>query len=246
MPESDPVSNSNSNPSSEPTAQSLFRFDDVVRHYSNGDVTAVNHLSLSIADGEYVVVMGPSGCGKSSMLNMLGALDQPTSGTIYFRGENLARHPSLDRFRANEIGFVFQAFHLLPTLNALENVQVPMFSMTWPIAKRVAKAKELLEMVGMAHRLNALPQRLSIGERQRVAIARALANEPVALLADEPTGNLDSKNGEEVLKIFDKLHREQKMTLVIVTHSNEVAERADRVIHLRDGKIERETVRINY
>jgi len=215
----------------------LFRLEDVVKYYANGNVTAVNHVSLSIDRGEYLVIMGPSGCGKSTLLNLIGALDKPTSGEIYFRNEPLSKYPSLDRFRASEIGFVFQAFHLLPTLNALENVQVPMFVMPWSVSKRVARAKELLELVGMSHRSTALPSRLSIGERQRVAIARSLANEPCVLLADEPTGNLDSKTGEEVLDIFSKLHQERGTTTVIITHSPELSKRGERVVHMIDGRI---------
>jgi len=220
----------------------LIRLADVVKHYTNGDVTAVDHVSLAIMEGEYVVVMGPSGCGKSSILNLMGALDHSTSGEVYFREQSLSKHASLDRLRANEIGFVFQAFHLLPTLNVLENVQVPMFGKPWSVAERVSRARVLLAMVNMTHRAAAMPQRLSIGERQRVAIARALANDPAVLLADEPTGNLDSKNGEEVLAIFRRLHEDRKMTLVVITHSDQVAEQAERVIHLKDGRIDRETL----
>ena len=219
----------------------IMRLQDVVRHFPNGDVTAVNHISLSIKEGEYIAIMGPSGCGKSTLLNMMGAIDQPTSGTIFFREQPLSQLPSLDRFRSSEIGFVFQAFHLLPTLSAIENVQVAMFVQPWGSKERIERAKRLLEMVGMSHRINALPNRLSIGERQRVAIARALANEPSMLLADEPTGNLDSRNGEEVLKLFKRIHN-QNMTLVVITHSDEVAKEADRIIYLKDGKIDREVL----
>ncbi len=221
--------------------EAIIRVADAVKHFTNGDVTAVNHVSLSIRRGEYVVIMGPSGCGKSSLLNLIGGLDQPTSGEVYFKGQALSRFPSLDKFRGEEIGFVFQAFHLLPTLSALENIQVPMFVKDWSLSQRVQRAKELLELVGMSHRANSLPQRLSIGERQRVAIARALANKPCVLLADEPTGNLDSRNGADVLDLFDRLHDDFGMTLVIITHSPEVAQRADRVVHLVDGRIDHET-----
>lgn len=225
------------------TSDPLIRVDDVVRYYPNGNVTAVNHVSLTINRGEYVAIMGPSGCGKSSLLNLIGSLDLPTSGNIYFENQSLINHPSLDSFRATKIGFVFQAFHLLPTLTSLENVQVPMFTQSLSIAERIERAKELLELVGMSHRLDALPDRLSIGEKQRVAIARALANKPEVLLADEPTGNLDSVNGQAVLELFDRLHRVNQMTLVIITHSAEVAQCAERVIHLRDGRISHETRR---
>jgi len=221
----------------------LIRVADVVKHYPNGNVTAVNHVSLSIGRGEYVAIVGPSGCGKSSLLNLIGSLDRPDSGDVFFHDQALSSHPSLDRFRATEIGFVFQAFHLLPTLTALENVQVPMFTQTLSLAQRVERAKELLSIVGMSHRLDALPDRLSIGEKQRVAIARALANKPEVLLADEPTGNLDSHNGKAVMELFDRLHRENGMTLVVITHSDEVANCAQRVIHMRDGQICHESIR---
>ena len=221
----------------------LIRVEDVVRYYPNGNVTAVNHVSLTINRGEYVAIVGPSGCGKSSLLNLIGSLDLPTSGNIFFENQSLTTHPSLDTFRATKIGFVFQAFHLLPTLTSLENVQVPMFTQSLTIPQRVERAKELLEIVGMSHRLDALPDRLSIGEKQRVAIARALANNPEVLLADEPTGNLDSVNGQAVLELFDQLHRVNKMTLVIITHSPEVADSAERVIHLRDGRVSHEATR---
>jgi putative ABC transport system ATP-binding protein len=217
----------------------LFNIVDVVKHYTNGNVTAVDHVSFSIDRGEYMVIMGPSGCGKSSLLNLIGALDKPTSGEVYFCDQSLSKHPSLDQFRASQIGFVFQSFHLLPTLNSLENIQVPMFVMPWAVSKRVARAKELLDLVGMSHRSRALPSQLSTGERQRVAIARALANEPCALLADEPTGNLDSQTGEEVLDIFSRLHEEKGTTIVVITHSPELAKRAERVIHMIDGRIVR-------
>lgn len=217
----------------------IMRLVDVVKYFPSGEVTAVNHISLTIAEGEYIAIMGPSGCGKSTLLNLMGAIDQPTSGTVFFRDQALTELPSLDRFRSSQIGFVFQAFHLLPTLSAIENVQVAMFVQPWSVKERVERAKHLLETVGMSHRMNSLPNRLSIGERQRVAIARALANEPSILLADEPTGNLDSKNGQEVLKLFKRIHL-QNMTLVVITHSDEVAKEADRIIYLKDGKIDRE------
>jgi len=217
----------------------LFNIQNVVKHYCNGNVTAVDHVTFSIDRGEYVVIMGPSGCGKSSLLNLIGSLDKPTSGEVFFCDQALSKHKSLDQFRATQIGFVFQSFHLLPTLNSLENVQVPMFVTPWTVAKRVSRAKELLALVGMSHRSRALPSQLSTGERQRVAIARALANEPCVLLADEPTGNLDSKTGGEVLDIFSKLHKARCSTIVVITHSPELAKRAERVIHMMDGRIER-------
>ncbi|MEO6807678.1 MAG: ABC transporter ATP-binding protein, partial [Isosphaeraceae bacterium] len=178
----------------------------------------------------------PSGCGKSTLLHLLGGLDRPTSGEVSFRGESLGTM-DLDAFRARRVGFVFQSFHLLPTLSALENVQVPMFESPRPRAERVERSRRLLDDVGMGHRCDHRPNMLSVGERQRVAIARALANEPALLLADEPTGNLDSQAQGDVLALLDRLRREHGLTLVVVTHSPEVAAAADREIRLRDGRI---------
>jgi len=222
----------------------MIRVSDVVMRYPDGDVTALDHVSLCIQRGEYMTILGPSGCGKSTLLNLIGALNSPTSGEVYYEGQPLSKLPSLDRFRSETIGFVFQAFHLLPTLTALENVQVPMFVKTRSVSERVKRARELLTRVGLSHRMNSLPNKLSIGERQRAALARALANEPSILLADEPTGNLDSKNGEEILDLFASLHREQGMTLVVITHSAEVAQRSEREVHLSDGRIVRDDRRV--
>jgi len=215
----------------------LLRCEHVNKHYDDGDVAAVVDLDLAIRPGEYVAIMGPSGCGKSTLLNMLGALDLPTSGEIYFEGERLLGLRNVDRLRALKIGFVFQSFHLLPTLTAIENVQLPMFETALGARQREVKARELLQSVNMGHRCKHLPPKLSAGERQRVAIARALANDPILLLADEPTGNLDSRTGEEVMAMFDDLHCRRQMTLVVVTHSQEVADKSQRLIRMRDGRI---------
>jgi putative ABC transport system ATP-binding protein len=181
--------------------------------------------------------MGPSGSGKSTLLNLLGALDRPDGGEVYFEGQALGAVRDLDRLRSEKIGFVFQSFYLLPTLSALENVQVPMFEGKLRPAARARKAADLLGAVGMAHRSGHLPSQLSVGERQRVAIARALANDPPLLLADEPTGNLDSRNAEDVLALFSRLHSDRGVTVVMVTHSQEVADQAERIIRLRDGRV---------
>ncbi len=217
--------------------EALIRTCRLCKTYRDGSVTALSDVSLTIGRGEYVAIMGRSGSGKSTLLNLLGALDQPTSGEVYFEGQSLSQMEDLDRFRAEKLGFVFQSFHLLPTLTALENVQIPMFESRLPRARRVEKARELLAAVGMSDRATHLPSRLSVGERQRVAIARALANDPVLLLADEPTGNLDSRTGSAILDLFDQLHRERGMTLVVITHGQDVAERAQRIIRIRDGRI---------
>jgi putative ABC transport system ATP-binding protein len=219
----------------------LLRADRVSRRYSDGDVSALDDVSLDIRRGDYLAIVGPSGSGKSTLLNLLGALDVPTSGDVFFEGQSLSRWGNLDAFRSQKIGFVFQSFYLLPTLTAVENVQIPMFEGSLSLEARVERAQELLKSVGLERRLHHRPMQLSVGERQRVAIARALANQPPLLLADEPTGNLDSHSGEEILDLFDQLHREHGETLVVITHSAEVAQRAQRVVEIRDGRIVKET-----
>jgi ABC-type lipoprotein export system ATPase subunit len=214
----------------------LLRAEGLVKTYPDGDVRAVRGVSMTIAEGEFAAITGPSGCGKSTLLHLLGGLDRPDSGEVFFRGDPLAAL-DLDAFRARRLGFVFQSFHLLPTLTALENVQIPMFEGPWPRGERVGRAERLLGEVGLSHRSRHLPRRLSVGERQRVAIARALANEPTLLLADEPTGNLDTPTQADVLALLSRIRRERSLTLVIVTHSPEVAAAADREIRLRDGNI---------
>jgi putative ABC transport system ATP-binding protein len=206
------------------------------RFYPDGNVHALRGVSLRVARGESVAITGPSGCGKSTLLHLLGGLDQPTAGAVRFEGTPLASL-DLDTYRARRVGFVFQSFYLLSTLSALENVQVPMFETELPRSERILRSQRLLDEVGLAHRRDQLPNQLSGGERQRVAIARALANEPAVLLADEPTGNLDSASQEEVLELLKRLRQQRCLTLVIVTHSPEVAASADRNIRLRDGRV---------
>jgi putative ABC transport system ATP-binding protein len=225
-----------SNPTPGDRSAPLLRCENLERIYPDGNVHALRGVSFSVERGESVAITGPSGCGKSTLLSLLGGLDRPTRGEVYFEGTSL-RSVDLDAFRARHVGFVFQSFHLLPTLSALENVQVPMFEAPWPRSERPIRAARLLEEVGLAHRRNHDPTRLSVGERQRVALARALANDPALLLADEPTGNLDSQNQAEVLAILHRLRRDRGLTLVIVTHSAEVAATANREIRLRDGQI---------
>lgn len=215
----------------------LIRARQVCKFYPDGLVAALVDVDLEIQHGEYVAIIGPSGSGKSTLLNLLGALDRPSSGEIYFDGKPLSALTDLDGLRAQQIGFVFQSFHLLPMLTASENVQTPMFEGRLAPAARTARAAELLELVGMAHRADHLPKQLSVGERQRVAIARALANRPPLLLADEPTGNLDSKTAHQVFDLLDRLHRQQGMTIVLITHDRELAARAQRVFEIRDGRL---------
>jgi putative ABC transport system ATP-binding protein len=204
--------------------------------YPDGNVRALRGVSLAIAEREFVAITGPSGCGKSTLLHLLGGLDQPSAGEVFFRGSSL-RQLDVDAFRAERLGFVFQSFHLIPTLSAIENVQVPMFESSLSRGERIKRAQGLLQDVGLRHRAKHLPSRMSVGERQRTAIARSLANNPTLLLADEPTGNLDSATQVEVLELLARVRRERELTMVVVTHSPEVARAADREIRLRDGQV---------
>jgi ABC-type lipoprotein export system ATPase subunit len=215
----------------------ILQAERLTKVYPDGDVHALRGVSLEVAERESVAIVGPSGCGKSTLLHLLGGLDRPTEGEVYFRGEPLSRIDR-DRYRARQLGFVFQSFHLLPTLSAVENVQVPMFEAPWSRRERAERAERLIVEVGLSHRRGHLPSRLSVGERQRVAIARALANEPSLLLADEPTGNLDSRSQDEIIRLLEELRQGRGLTLVVITHSQEVAGAASRVIRLRDGQIQ--------
>ncbi len=219
-----------------PPEPAILRADGLAKHYPDGDVEALRGVSMEIALGEFLAITGPSGCGKSTLLHLLGGLDRPTRGEVYYRGQPLARL-DLDAYHAREIGFVFQSFYLMPTLTAIENVQIPMFEGPRPRRDRARRAGELLGEVGLAHRGDHPPGRLSVGERQRVAIARALANDPSLLLADEPTGNLDSKSQDEILRLLDQIRSRRHLTMVIVTHSHDVAQAADRQIAMKDGQI---------
>jgi|JI8StandDraft_1071087.scaffolds.fasta_scaffold14342_3 ABC-type lipoprotein export system ATPase subunit len=230
-----------SQPSSHPLANDtkpvLLEVVDVHREFDAGHVLALRGVSLTIREGEFVAIIGSSGSGKSTLLALLGTLDTADQGEIRFRGESITKLKDPANFRSQNIGFIFQAFHLMPTLTALENVQVPMFEMGWPVRERQRKARELLQAVGMEHRLDHLPSKLSGGERQRVAIARSLANDPHILLADEPTGNLDSRNSHQIMELLQRVHREKGMTMILVTHDMHVARTADRIITMRDGLV---------
>jgi putative ABC transport system ATP-binding protein len=201
--------------------------------------TALESINLEVGQGEVVSIIGPSGSGKSTMLNLIAGLDRPTSGDITIEGENLSQlsDDDLTRVRRDKIGFIFQFFNLLPTLNCLENVALPLHLRGWPRKKIQDRAGELLEMVQLSHRMEHLPEELSGGERQRVAIARALSVYPPVLLADEPTGNLDTRTGREILKLIEDLHAKLGSTILIVTHDLEVAARCSRTVSLRDGRI---------
>lgn len=215
----------------------LIEVVDVHRDFDGGHVLALRGVTFNISQGEFVAIIGSSGSGKSTLLSLLGTLDDPDKGEILFRGESISKLKDPAMFRSKNIGFIFQSFHLLPTLTSLENVQVPMFEMGWGVRERQRRARELLEAVGMDHRLDHLPSKLSGGERQRVAIARSLANNPPILLADEPTGNLDSKNSAQIMDLLEDLHRDKGMTLILVTHDLNVARAADRIITMKDGLV---------
>lgn len=219
---------------------------DVRRDYpvAGEPVHAVRGISLDIAAGEYVAIVGPSGCGKSTLLNLLGAIDRPSAGTITIAGRDVSTLSDAEatRFRLTQIGFVFQRFYLMPTLTAAENVELPMAEAKLPRAERLARAGELLRYVGLEGRAKHRPFQLSGGEQQRVAVARALANRPALLLADEPTGELDARTGEEMIRMFAQLNADGT-TLVVVTHDEELARAARRVVHLRDGEIVDDTGR---
>jgi ABC-type lipoprotein export system ATPase subunit len=218
-------------------AAPLLEAKALTREFDDGQVKALRGVDFSIREGEFVAIMGPSGCGKSTLLQLLGALDRPTSGTLLYRGKSLPDHPNAASYRACEIGFIFQAFHLLPTFTAAENVQIPMFETNRSLSERRERALELLKLVGLEHRLDHFPSKLSGGERQRVAVARSLANGPSLLLADEPTGNLDTENAHQILDLIVRLQQEQGRTMVLVTHDPSIAARAGRTLHMIDGRI---------
>ncbi|MBU3906892.1 MAG: ABC transporter ATP-binding protein [Nanoarchaeota archaeon] len=220
----------------------IIHLDNTCKRYRMGNsvVEALCHVSLKIKQGDFLAIVGPSGSGKSTMMNLVGALDLPTEGEIYLEGQDIAHlHESdLAQIRGRKIGFVFQTFNLIPTLTALENVMLPMLFQDVPRQERMKKGKELLKLVKLEHRMDHLPNELSGGERQRVAIARALANNPDVILADEPTGNLDSKTGKEIVEILINLNKQGK-TIIMVTHDLEKAKLAKHIIKLKDGKVEK-------
>jgi len=219
----------------------LIKLRDITKVYPMGkrELTVLRGISVDIEKGELVAIMGPSGSGKSTMLNLIGCLDKPTSGNYYLEGKEVSRlnGRELAGIRANKIGFVFQTFNLLPRLSALANVEL---GMRYAGGVDRAKALEALERVGLADRANHRPTEMSGGEMQRVAIARALVKNPPLILADEPTGNLDSRSGAEIISILTSLHAEQGITLLMITHDANIAHHCQRIIHLMDGQVERE------
>jgi len=221
----------------------IVAVDDLHKGYQLGQaqVLVLRGLNLAVEEGEYVAIMGPSGSGKSTLLNVLGCLDKPTSGSYHLAGQDISSldDRALSRIRGARIGFVFQSYNLIAQLNVIENIQVPMYYQHWSERESVKRARELAESIGLTDRLKHRPFELSGGEQQRVAIARALTNDPVLILADEPTGNLDSDSGREIMGMLDELHGRGR-TLIVVTHDSAIAARSRRTIHMRDGRIERE------
>jgi ABC-type lipoprotein export system ATPase subunit len=220
----------------------LIETRDLTRIYGDGEeIRALDGVSLKIKRGELVTVMGPSGSGKSTLLNMVGALDRPTDGSVFIDGQDLASIRNKDTFRAKTVGFVFQLHNLIPTLTARENVEVPMMGQMGLVARR-RRSKELLELVDMGDRMRHLPNQLSGGQRQRVAVARALANNPLLVLADEPTGSLDTEAGRALMGLLQDINQSQGTTFIVVTHDPAVARQTNRVLVMADGKIVREDV----
>jgi putative ABC transport system ATP-binding protein len=219
----------------------IVQFVDVRKTYQMGPVIveALRGISLTFDEGEYVSIMGPSGCGKSTMLNLLGCLDRPTSGSYLLGGEDISRmaDEALSAVRGAQLGFIFQSYNLIQQLTVLENIAVPLYYQDCPEEECHEIAAALAQLVGLGERLHHRPFELSGGQQQRVAIARALVNDPLVILADEPTGNLDSSSGAEILEVFEELHAQGK-TLILVTHDDDVARRARRAVRLRDGRVE--------
>ncbi len=220
----------------------IVSIENLYKNYRLGaiEVPALREMNLALEEGEYVAIMGPSGSGKSTLLNLLGCLDRPSSGSYYLGEQDVAQldDNELSLIRGARIGFIFQSYNLIAQLNVLENIEVPMYYQGVSQKLSQSRSLELAEMVGLSDRVKHRPAELSGGQQQRVAIARALANDPLIILADEPTGNLDSASGTEILHILDRLSQQGK-TMIVVTHDEQVADRARRVIHLLDGRIER-------
>jgi len=219
------------------TEENVIEIHNLQKTYDKGKIKALNGIDLEIKKGEFISIMGPSGSGKSTLLNMIGALDRAEEGTIKVAGIDLMKTRDLSEFRSQEIGFVFQMHNLIPNLSVLENVEIPMYETRVKSEEMRRRALELLEAVGLKDKADKNPTKLSGGERQRVAIARALVNHPSIILADEPTGALDSKTGDVILNLLKSLHSKKQVTLVMVTHEPYVAKMADRILHVLDGKI---------
>ncbi len=220
----------------------IIEMKDIVKKYFIGtpnELAALGGVDITVYEGEFVAIIGASGSGKSTLMNIIGSLDRPTSGSYYLDGIDVtkSKDDELSKIRNSKVGFVFQTYNLIAKTNAIKNVEMPMLYAGVPARKRVERAKELLTIVGMGERMKHLPEELSGGQKQRVAIARAMANDPAIILADEPTGALDSQTGRMVMDIFHKLHKEQGKTIVLITHSPELAEETERIISLKDGHV---------
>jgi ABC-type lipoprotein export system ATPase subunit len=218
-------------------SKTILSGDDLSKKY--GDLEVVKHVSVSVDEGEFICLVGKSGCGKTTLLSLLSGLERATTGQVRYNGKNIttSSEDELALFRRENLGFIFQSFHLIPTLTAWENVALPLFPIKMSSDERRERAIELLEKMELEHRMEHLPSALSGGEKQRVAIARALINHPKILFADEPTGNLDSATGEAIMGILNKLHQEQGVAILMVTHEAELAKTADRLIRMHDGEI---------
>jgi putative ABC transport system ATP-binding protein len=221
----------------------ILKFENLCKSYQMGivELKVLKNIDLTIKSGEYIAIMGPSGSGKSTLLNMIGCLDRPTSGKYYLGDREVGQlnDDELSMIRGSRVGFVFQSFNLISQLNIIENIEIPMYYQGISEHESARRARELAEMIGLGDRMKHRPTELSGGQQQRVAIARSLANDPLLILADEPTGNLDSKSGRDILDLLDRLH-EQGKTLIVVTHDEDIGKHAQRCIHLLDGQIERE------
>jgi putative ABC transport system ATP-binding protein len=223
---------------------SILEVRSLCKSYDEGRIEALRGVDLAISAGEYLTISGPSGSGKSTLLQLLGGLDTPTSGEVLFQNARLGSAIDLDTYRSRQVGFIFQAFYLLPTLRAIENVQVPMLATGQNANHHAQRAEALLREMGLEDRIHRYPNELSAGERQRVAIARALANDPAILLADEPTGNLDSVNSARIMELLIGIQKKRGMTLIVVTHENEIACSAPRHIRIRDGRIDESRIEL--
>nr|WP_319373890.1 ABC transporter ATP-binding protein [uncultured Methanobacterium sp.] len=217
--------------------KNIIEIHDLKKSYDDGTIKALNGLNLEVKKGEFLSIMGPSGSGKSTLLNMIGALDVADEGSIHVAGIDLMKTKELSKFRSQEIGFVFQMHNLIPNLTILENVEIPLYETDLSSEQMRERAMELLKAVGLEDRIDQIPTKLSGGQRQRVAIARALVNRPSIILADEPTGSLDSQTGDVILKLLRDLHEKENVTLVMVTHEPYVGKMAERIVNVLDGKI---------
>ena len=215
----------------------VVEIENLSKYYENGNVKALDGINLTIEEGEFVAIMGPSGSGKSTLLNMIGSLDRSDNGKVIVDGHDLLLEKDLSNFRSETIGFVFQLHNLLPMLSSLENIELPTYELKISSDEREKRASKLLKKVGLEDKGKFSPKKLSGGERQRIAVARALVNHPSIILADEPTGSLDSDNSQKILQLLKDLHKEENITLIIITHDPNIAQQAGRIVNILDGKI---------